>query len=118
MTDVRERSLEIYRQAEQHAKRRGIILADTKFEFGFCGDQVLLVDEVLTPDSSRFWPADAWQPGSNPPSFDKQYLRDYLETTGWNKQPPPPPIPAGIIEQTRRRYLDAYRSLTGEELAL
>lgn len=113
MEQVRTRSLDIYGQARAHAAERGIILADTKFEFGLTRDGLLLADEALTPDSSRFWPAESWKPGANPPSFDKQYLRDYLESLTWNKQPPPPPVPAGIIEQTRRRYSDAYERLSG-----
>lgn len=116
METVRDRALTIYAQAAQHAASRGIILADTKFEFGLAhaarGVDLLLVDEALTPDSSRFWPADQWRPGVNPPSFDKQYLRDYLETLAWPKTPPPPPIPPRIIEQTQRRYREAYERLT------
>jgi phosphoribosylaminoimidazole-succinocarboxamide synthase len=118
MKAARARSLSIYVQAAAYAERRGIILADTKFEFGVCDDELLLIDEVLTPDSSRFWPADEWQPGKNPPSFDKQFLRDYLNTLAWPKQPPPPRIPDDIVAQTRQRYFDAYRLLTGRDLAL
>lgn len=121
MYALRDRSLAIYQQAAEFAAQRGIIIADTKFEFGLPrGDarhEPILIDEVLTPDSSRFWPADQWRPGANPPSFDKQYLRDYLESISWNKTPPPPPIPAEVIEQTRRRYADAYRLLTGRTAA-
>lgn len=113
MGEVRRRSLEIYRQAAAHAADRGIILADTKFEFGLRDGELLLADEVLTPDSSRFWPRDRYQVGENPPSFDKQHLRDYLETLDWNKQPPPPPLPDAVIAQTREKYADAYRRLTG-----
>ncbi len=116
MERVRDRSLQIYRQAAEHAEKRGIILADTKFEFGlvdYAGSaELVLADEVLTPDSSRFWPAESWKPGSNPPSFDKQYLRDYLESIPWKKAPPPPPLPAHVIEQTRQRYEEAYHRLT------
>lgn len=116
MEAVRKRSLAIYEQAAKHAVARGILLADTKFEFGLAsagdGVELLLIDEALTPDSSRFWPADAWRPGENPPSFDKQFLRDYLETLDWPKTPPPPAIPAQIIEQTRRRYQEAFERLT------
>jgi phosphoribosylaminoimidazole-succinocarboxamide synthase len=116
MEQVRERSLAIYSQAAEHARARGVILADTKFEFGlldYAGTaELVLADEVLTPDSSRFWPAESWQPGSNPPSFDKQYLRDYLETLPWAKTPPPPSLPAEVIDQTRRRYEDALTRLT------
>ncbi len=109
---VRRRSIEIYEQAAEHAEQRGIILADTKFEFGLADGQLLLADEVLTPDSSRFWPRDAYQVGQDPPSFDKQFLRDYLESLGWNKQPPPPPLPDEIIERTRQKYVEAYERLT------
>jgi phosphoribosylaminoimidazole-succinocarboxamide synthase len=117
MRAVRQRSIDLYTQAAAHAEARGIILADTKFEFGICDGQLLLVDEVLTPDSSRFWPADKWNPGHNPPSFDKQFLRDYLNSLKWNKQPPPPTIPDEIIAQTRERYFEAYRLLTGRSLS-
>lgn len=117
MDSVRERSLDIYQQAAQHAEKRGLILADTKFEFGLIeasgSAELVLADEVLTPDSSRFWPAESWKPGSNPPSFDKQYLRDYLESIPWKKTPPPPPLPKNVIEQTRQRYEEAYHRLTG-----
>jgi phosphoribosylaminoimidazole-succinocarboxamide synthase len=113
MEEARRRTLALYAQAAQHAERRGIIIADTKFEFGRIGAQLVLIDEVLTPDSSRFWPAAEVRVGANPPSFDKQFLRDYLERIGWNKQPPPPPIPAEIIEQTRARYAEAARRLAG-----
>ncbi len=114
MRVVRGRSLEIYRQAALHAEQRGIILADTKFEFGLCGGELLLVDEVLTPDSSRFWPADEYRTGISPPSYDKQFLRDYLETLDWDKRPPAPPLPAQIVEQTRRRYEEGYARVTGD----
>jgi phosphoribosylaminoimidazole-succinocarboxamide synthase len=124
MRAARDRSLQIYKQAAAYAAERGIILADTKFEFGVRragtpappSGQMLLVDEVLTPDSSRFWPADRWNPGQNPPSFDKQFLRDYLETLDWNKQPPPPSLPERIVSQTRQRYLEAYRLICGRDL--
>ncbi|MBI5866141.1 MAG: phosphoribosylaminoimidazolesuccinocarboxamide synthase [Planctomycetes bacterium] len=115
MERVRQRSLDIYKQAGEHAGKRGILLADTKFEFGlldYAGTaELVLADEVLTPDSSRFWPAESWKPGTNPPSFDKQYLRDYLETLSWPKTPPPPPLPATVIEQTRARYEEAFERL-------
>lgn len=117
MEEARKRSIAIYNQAAQCAEQRGIILADTKFEFGVCDGKLILVDEVLTPDSSRFWSVDQWQPGKNPPSFDKQFLRDYLNSLTWNKTPPPPAIPAEILEQMRQRYLDAYRLLTGRSLS-
>ena len=111
-------SLQIYKEASDYALTRGIIIADTKFEFG--ADEhgnILLIDEVLTPDSSRFWSVDTYAPGRSQPSFDKQYVREYLETLDWNKQPPAPALPPEIVEATTDRYLDAYRILTGEELA-
>lgn len=111
---VRDRSIEIYRFAVEHAAARGIIIADTKFEFGLDGDgQLRLMDEVLTPDSSRFWPEESYQPGTSPPSYDKQFVRDYLETLDWDKTPPPPPIPAEIIEATAAKYREAFERLTG-----
>jgi phosphoribosylaminoimidazole-succinocarboxamide synthase len=113
---ARARALEIYSEARRHAAARGILIADTKFEFGVCDGQLLLVDEVLTPDSSRFWPAADYRPGSNPPSFDKQFLRDYLETLAWNKQPPPPPLPADVLARTAEKYEEALRLLTGPAL--
>ncbi len=116
MAAARQRSLDIYAQAADHAMQRGIILADTKFEFGLLDGELLLIDEVLTPDSSRFWHAEQHAIGRSPPSFDKQYLRDYLETLSWDKRPPPPDIPAEVIEQTRRRYVEAYQRLTGRAL--
>lgn len=113
---LREVSLTLYRRACAWAEPRGIILADTKFEFGLLNGELLLIDEVLTPDSSRFWPRDDYEPGRPQKSFDKQYLRDYLESLGWNKQPPPPPLPPEVIAQTRARYLQALKNLTGEDL--
>lgn len=113
---VREWSLRIYRWARDYARERGIIICDTKFEFGRDGDELILIDEVLTPDSSRFWPADEYEPGRSQPSFDKQFIRDYLETLDWDKTPPGPRLPESIIEATTRRYLEAYRRLTGREL--
>jgi phosphoribosylaminoimidazole-succinocarboxamide synthase len=113
---LRDLSLKVYRRACEHAESRGIIIADTKFEFGRDDDGLVLADEVLTPDSSRFWPADAYRPGGPQPSFDKQFVRDHLERSGWDKNPPAPPLPAEIIEGTRRRYLEIYRRLTGREL--
>jgi phosphoribosylaminoimidazole-succinocarboxamide synthase len=118
LAQVRRRSLEIYGQAAEHAARHGIILADTKFEFGLYEGELLLADEVLTPDSSRFWPADQYRVGTDQPSFDKQFLRDYLESVGWDKQPPPPPLPDHIVAQTRAGYEDAFRRLTGHDLLL
>ena len=116
---IRSISLELYRRASEYAATRGIIIADTKFEFGLDAQGTLhLMDEVLTADSSRFWPADEWRPGISPPSFDKQFVRDYLETVpGWNKRPPPPPLPREVIEQTAAKYREALRRLTGQELA-
>jgi phosphoribosylaminoimidazole-succinocarboxamide synthase len=113
---VRAVSLDIYRRAVAYAEPRGIILADTKFEFGLVGDKLIWIDEALTPDSSRFWPADGYQSGRSQPSFDKQYVRDYLERIGWNKQPPGPELPPEVVEATRARYREAYRQLTGHEL--
>jgi phosphoribosylaminoimidazole-succinocarboxamide synthase len=114
---VREVSIRIYEQAVDYARGRGIIIADTKFEFGLDADgELRLMDEVLTPDSSRFWPEESYAPGSSPPSYDKQFVRDYLETLDWDKRPPPPPIPAEIIEATAAKYREAYERLTGESL--
>jgi phosphoribosylaminoimidazole-succinocarboxamide synthase len=110
---VRDASLRIYSECAAYAREKGILIADTKFEFGQDEDGALyLIDEVLTPDSSRFWPADQYQPGSSPPSFDKQYLRDYLETLAWNKAPPPPPLPAEVIVRTAEKYREAEIRLT------
>jgi phosphoribosylaminoimidazole-succinocarboxamide synthase len=114
---LRGLTLELYTRAARHAESRGILLADTKFEFGFEGETLLLIDEALTPDSSRFWPADQYAPGRPQPSFDKQYVRDYLEAIRWNKQPPVPSLPDEVVERTRAKYLDAFRRLTGRELA-
>ena len=113
---LRSVSLEIYRRAAAYAEPRGILLADTKFEFGLIGDQLIWIDEALTPDSSRFWPAQGYQPGRSQPSFDKQYVRDYLESIGWNKQPPGPQLPPEVVERTRAKYREAYRLLAGAEL--
>jgi phosphoribosylaminoimidazole-succinocarboxamide synthase len=113
---VRDLTLRIYGEAAAYARQRGIIIADTKFEFGLDAAGVLyLIDEALTPDSSRFWPADQWQPGMNPPSFDKQFVRDYLETLDWDKRAPGPRLPADIITRTTAKYREAYRRLTGDE---
>ena len=118
---LRDLSLQIYARGAAHAEGRGIIVADTKFEFGLVPgargqDEVLLIDEVLTPDSSRFWPADLYQPGGGQPSFDKQFVRDYLERIKWNKQPPVPSLPEDVVARTRDKYLEAFRRLTGREL--
>jgi phosphoribosylaminoimidazole-succinocarboxamide synthase len=109
-------TLEIYRRGCEHAESKGIIIADTKFEFGLDGNEIILIDEVLTPDSSRFWPASEYEPGHGQPSFDKQYVRDYLERIRWNKQPPVPSLPDDVVRQTREKYLDAFRLLSGREL--
>lgn len=115
---LRQRSLEVYRRGAEYARGRGIIIADTKFEWGqLPSGEVILIDEVLTPDSSRFWPADSYRPGSNPPSFDKQFVRDWLEQTGWDKNSTPPELPADVVAGTRQKYLEAYERLTGTPLA-
>ena len=114
--ELRQRSIDIYTKAAQHAQSRGIILADTKFEWGRADDgKLLLIDEVLTPDSSRFWPADQYRTGSNPPSFDKQFVRDWLESAGWDKNSPPPELPADVVERTREKYLEAFERLTARK---
>jgi phosphoribosylaminoimidazole-succinocarboxamide synthase len=113
---VKDLSLEIYSEGREHAAGRGIIVADTKFEFGTVDGELLLIDECLTPDSSRFWPADQYAVGQSPPSFDKQFVRDYLETLDWNKTPPGPRLPADLIEKTSAKYRDAYERLTGAQL--
>lgn len=109
-------TLELFRLAQQHASECGLILADTKFEFGHTNEGLIWIDEALTPDSSRYWEADQWTPGKPQPSYDKQFVRDYLESIGWNKQPPGPRLPDEIIAKTRAKYLEAYRLLTGHEL--
>ena len=113
---LRDLTLEIYARASAHALARGIILADTKFEFGFVEGQLLLADEALTPDSSRYWPADTYQPGGPQFSFDKQYVRDYLETLVWNKQPPAPALPEEVVRKTSEKYQEAYTRITGHSL--
>ena len=116
--EVREKAIAIYRHASAHARARGIIIADTKFEFGVDRDGALtLIDEVLTPDSSRFWPAATWRPGASPPSFDKQYVRDYLETLDWDQRAPGPPLPAAVIARTAEKYAEALARLTGPPLS-
>jgi len=116
-TLLRDTSLRLYSEARDYARSHGIIIADTKFEFGLDKNgKLLLVDEVLTPDSSRFWPVEAYEPGRSQPSFDKQFVRDYLETLAWDKKPPAPPIPFDVASATTARYLEAYRLLTGKEL--
>ena len=119
---LKQLTLEIYRRGCEHAESKGIIIADTKFEFGLVGDgdpskDVVLIDEVLTPDSSRFWPKDEYRPGHGVPSFDKQYVRDYLEEIRWNKQPPVPSLPDAVVMRTRDKYVEAFRRLTGHDLA-
>jgi phosphoribosylaminoimidazole-succinocarboxamide synthase len=113
---LRDISLTIYRRASEHAAARGIIIADTKFEFGLIGNELIWIDEALTPDSSRFWPADEYVPGRTQPSFDKQYVRDYLEKIGWNKQPPAPALPNDIVLATQNKYREAYQRVTGHAL--
>jgi phosphoribosylaminoimidazole-succinocarboxamide synthase len=115
--ELHRRSVEVYQKAAEYARGRGIIIADTKFEWGqLPGGELILIDEVLTPDSSRFWPKDQYKPGENPPSFDKQFVRDWLETTGWDKNSSPPPVPADVVAKTREKYLEAYERLTGKKL--
>ena len=113
---IKELSLKIYTAARDYAAEKGIIVADTKFEFGEIDGKIILVDEVLTPDSSRFWPADQYEVGTSPVSLDKQYVRDYLESLDWDKNPPAPELPVSVVEKTAGKYLDAYRMLTGKEL--
>jgi phosphoribosylaminoimidazole-succinocarboxamide synthase len=113
---LRDLTLEAYRRGAEHAARRGILLADTKLEFGLDGGRVVLADEVLTPDSSRFWPAGGWAPGSSPPSFDKQYVRDWLQEQDWDMTPPPPSLPQHVVAGTAARYKEAYERLTGRPL--
>jgi phosphoribosylaminoimidazole-succinocarboxamide synthase len=113
---LREISLRLYRRAAEYAAARGIIIADTKFEFGLVGEELIWIDEALTPDSSRFWPADQYFPGRPQPSFDKQFVRDYLERIGWNKQPPAPELPLDVVAATRERYREAYERITGRVL--
>lgn len=113
---LRRTSIDIYKRASDYALTRGIIIADTKFEFGLYDNEIILIDEVLTPDSSRFWPADQYRRGEPQPSFDKQFVRDYLESLGWNKTPPAPELPEEIIRKTTQKYLQVYKKLTGSEL--
>ncbi|MCX7895184.1 MAG: phosphoribosylaminoimidazolesuccinocarboxamide synthase [Thermoanaerobaculum sp.] len=114
---LRDLSLRIYREAASYARQRGVIIADTKFEFGLDEHgELVWADEALTPDSSRFWPVESYQPGANPPSFDKQFVRDFLEAVGWDKNPPAPPLPEDVVAGTQARYLEAYKKLTGHEL--
>lgn len=114
---IRDATLAVYARGAAHARSRGIVLADTKLEFGTRDGELILIDEVLTPDSSRYWPADRYEPGGSPPSFDKQYVRDHYVTLDWDRTPPAPPLPPEVIEGTRRRYVEAYERLTGEPFA-
>ncbi len=116
LTQMRDLTLKVYGKAYEHALSRGIIIADTKFEFGLKDDEIILIDEVLTPDSSRFWPKDAWTPGKTQMSFDKQFVRDYLEGIDWNKEPPAPELPEKVVSKTTEKYREAYKQITGNEL--
>ena len=113
---LRDTGIELYAAAVRYAETRGILIADTKFEFGLDGEALVLADEALTPDSSRFWPAEGYRPGTNPPSLDKQYVRDYLEGIGWEKKPPPPPLPAQVVSNAAEKYRTIFRQLTGREI--
>jgi phosphoribosylaminoimidazole-succinocarboxamide synthase len=113
--ELKRRSLEVYRKGSELAAARGIVIADTKLEFGWSDGKLLLIDEVLTPDSSRFWPADLYRPGGPQASFDKQFVREYLMTTSWDRNSPPPPLPAEVVEKTREKYIEAYQRLTGRK---
>ena len=115
--ELRERSIRVYERAAEHAARCGLIVADTKFEWGHWQDELILIDEVLTPDSSRFWPADGYEPGRWQPSYDKQFVRDWLESTTWDKNSPPPELPAEVAEKTRAKYVEAYERLTGSSFS-
>jgi phosphoribosylaminoimidazole-succinocarboxamide synthase len=112
---LRELTIALYERGAEIAAERGIIVADTKFEFGFAGGELILIDEVLTPDSSRFWPADGYQAGRSQPSFDKQFVRDWLDASGWDHEPPPPDLPGEVIERTAAKYQEAYERITGEK---
>ncbi len=114
--EVRNRAIDLYENGRAKAAAAGILVADTKFEFGMAGDEILLIDECLTPDSSRFWPQDSCQPGGSPPSYDKQFVRDYLETLDWNKTPPAPTLPPEVIAKTSAKYIEAFEKLTGRKL--
>ena len=114
--ELRDKTLRLYTKAREYAAQRGILIADTKFEWGRHGGEIILIDEVLTPDSSRFWPQEGYQAGRSQPSFDKQFVRDYLESLKWTKQPPPPPLPATVVERTSEKYREAFRLLTGRPL--
>jgi phosphoribosylaminoimidazole-succinocarboxamide synthase len=116
-TQVKDYSLALYTTAVEYARKKGIIIADTKFEFGVLNNEVILVDEALTPDSSRFWPADSYEPGKPQPSYDKQYVRDYLISTGWDKNSKPPHLPASVIKETQKKYQEAYEQITGKKFS-
>jgi phosphoribosylaminoimidazole-succinocarboxamide synthase len=113
---LEETTLALYRHAHEYALSRGLILADTKFEFGWRDGELTLIDEALTPDSSRYWDAETYRPGSAPPSFDKQFVRDFLTVSGWNREPPGPALPADVVEGSRQRYRECYRRITGQDL--
>ena len=115
--ELRDRSIEIYRRGAEYARSKGIIIADTKFEWGRVDDQLILIDEVMTPDSSRFWPADQYEPGRAQPSYDKQFVRDWLTASGWDKNSDPPALPADVVSKTREKYIEAYERLTGKPFA-
>lgn len=111
--EIKEKSLMIYRACADYAAKKGIIIADTKFEFGYYDNEIIIIDEMLTPDSSRFWPSDLYKVGQSQPSYDKQFVRDYLESIGWNKEPPAPKLPEEVVRKTREKYLEAFQKLTG-----
>jgi phosphoribosylaminoimidazole-succinocarboxamide synthase len=115
-TRLRDLTLQIYRKAHDFALQRGVLIADTKFEFGVVDGNITLVDEALTPDSSRFWPASEYRAGANPPSYDKQFVRDWLESVKWDKRPPAPRLPDEVVQKTAEKYREAYRRITGSEL--
>ena len=117
-TELRDRAIDVFKKGSQYAQTRGIIIADTKFEFGTHNDEIILIDEVLTPDSSRFWPADQYEPGHGQPSYDKQFVRDWLLATTWDKNSPPPALPEDIVQKTRAKYIEAFTKLTGKELVV
>ena len=115
--ELKQKTLDVYNRGVELAKQRGIIIADTKLEWGWFENRVILIDEVLTPDSSRFWPAENWTPGKSQASFDKQFVREYLMGTSWDKNSPPPNLPESIVAQTRDRYIDAFERITGQSFA-
>lgn len=112
---IRAKTLAAYKACAEFALKKGIIIADTKFEFGFVGEEIIIIDEMLTPDSSRFWPADKYKEGQSQPSYDKQFVRDYLESIKWNKEPPAPPLPSDVVSKTREKYMEAYTKITGKK---